>query len=139
MSRDVFATLKRFKRDEFDHPEMMDERVLVMLDAMVTEETKLKPGLEFIVHSDYRPGDPKEHGKGRAVDGHFQVHGQVLPVLEQFLMAARYQWSGIGLYPHWNDPGIHVDLMPLTLTGRRRLWWRDDKGAYRRIEDYFIV
>lgn len=139
MAHDVFASLKRFKRQEFDHPEMMDTRVLTMLDAMVIEETRLKPGLKFIVHSDYRPGDPKEHGRGRAVDGHFEMHGFVLPVIEQFIMAARYQWSGIGLYPYWNYPGIHVDLMPLTLLARRRLWWKDDNGAYRRIEDYLIA
>ena len=136
MADKIFDRLERFKRHEFHYPDKLSELLLHLLDVMVVEETKFIPDLVFVVHSDYRQDDPKEHGKGRAIDGHFEVKGNPLPLLDQFVMATRYVWSGIGLYPYWNRPGIHVDVKPLSLDSRRRLWWQDKDGVYKGIEGY---
>lgn len=134
----MFPHLQRFVRAEFDAPDMLDSRLLHMLDGMVVEETKRRPGLLFIVHSDFRPGDDGEHGMGRAVDGHFQLtNGVIIPVSDQFLMAIRYNFSGVGFYPCWVRPGVHVDVRPILLTGRKATWWRDQHGNDRAIEEYF--
>lgn len=135
----MFPSLQRFGAYEFEFPDRLDNRLLHMADAMVVQETERIPGLVFIVHSDFRPGDDKEHGMGRALDGHFEAgDGRILPAEKQFFMAIRYNFSGVGFYPYWHRPGIHVDVRPLLLTGRKATWWRDDRGEYMPIESYFI-
>ena len=133
----TFDRLSRLSPHEFSHPEMLDTRLLVMLDAMIVTETRYHPGLRFIVHSDYRPGDKGEHGMGRAIDGHFEVAGEALPVVLQFIMACRYSFSGIGMYPFWHVPGIHIDVRPRLMTDRKHMWWRTRDGEYKAIETYF--
>jgi len=138
MHPETFNSLKRFSPSEFEHPDMIDHLVLILLDDMVVQETILQPGLRFIVHSDVRIGDDGDHGSGTGIDGHLEVDGRVLPSGQQFLMAARYQWTAIGFYPYWNRPGIHVARRRLKVFERRKFWWRDGLGNYRGIEEYFL-
>jgi hypothetical protein len=133
-----FPNLDNFKANEFSHPDMMDSRVLELLDKMVSWVKLKHPSMVFIVHSDYRPGDPKWHGKGKAVDGHFmnRFTKENMPVLQQFCYAMWFTWSGVGFYPYWNRPGIHVDLRPRTLLDPMKTWWRDEQGNYRNVFEY---
>lgn len=78
------------------------------------------------------------HFIGRAVD----CSCQNLPLWDFFLAATRVlQFTGIGVYPHWNSPGLHLELRDdATL---RKYWWRDESGIYRGItalslQDVFI-
>jgi len=49
------------------------------------------------------------HYVGKAVD----LHIKGLNVVDQFLAAERFDaFNGIGLYPHWNNPGLHLDIRP---------------------------
>lgn len=134
----MFPQLFRFSKDEFTEPDMLDTRLLYMLDSMVIEETRHIPNLVFITHCDFRKNDSGEHGMYRAVDGHFESNGKVLPVFTQFLIVLRYNFTGVGFYPYWKRPGVHADVRPILLTGRRATWWRDKDGTYRKIEDYLL-
>lgn len=129
--------LDNFVEDEFDYPNDMNERTLVLLDCMVTEEKKHQD-IIFIVHCDYRPGDPRLHGEGKAIDGSFRYRktGKCLPVLKQFLMAMKYTWGGVGFYPYWNNPGIHIDTRLRTIYQPSATWWKDEDGEYKGIFSY---
>jgi uncharacterized protein YcbK (DUF882 family) len=49
------------------------------------------------------------HYKGMAVD----IHVKNVNVIDQFLAAERIdEFNGIGLYPDWRNPGLHLDIRP---------------------------
>lgn len=124
-----FPKLKHFKSNEFTHPELMDERTLILVDTMRDTE----PGIVVTINCDFRFNDPKWHGKGKALDLVIRDAKtfQGLPLIVQFMIANRYLWTGIGLYPYWNTPGLHLDTRPITIFGRKSMWWRDKDGLYR--------
>lgn len=94
--------IRYFKPSEFNYPYKMSEELIIALDAL--REYVDKP---IIIHSDYRPGDSGQHGKGLAVD----IHIKNMHVIDQFLCAERMGlFKGIGVYPRWNNPGLHLDV-----------------------------
>lgn len=125
--------LRHFKPEEFKYPDSVDDQTLLLLDHMRDHER----GIYITINSDYRPGDPKWHGKGKALDiVIWDVETRKpLPLIQQFLIASRYMWTGIGVYPFWNTPGIHVDTRPMAVSGWKALWWRDKDGNYLDIRD----
>jgi len=49
------------------------------------------------------------HYKGMAAD----IHIKNMNVLDQFLFAEKIdEFNGIGIYPDWHNPGLHVDIRP---------------------------
>ena len=50
-------------------------------------------------------------------------------MMEQLVFALRFDWGGVGFYPYWNAPGIHVDNRT-DGNHMREIWWRDKGGAY---------
>jgi hypothetical protein len=99
--RDVFG------RFIFEQHEGIDAHFMKHVDWMVTIAKEIYgPGTLFIVHdiNQGKHSDDSMHYKGRAIDGHFAG----LPVRDQALFAMRY-FFGVGCYPDWNNPGIHVD------------------------------
>jgi len=130
-----WAKIQHFVPAEFDYPDLLDERLVLTLDVMRKRES----GIIFTINSDYRPGDPRWHGKGKAVDGVMRdakTHSP-LPIYRQFVIANRYMFTGIGIYPYWTSPGVHLDVRPMSLYGRKSFWWKDRNGVYRKIEDFF--
>lgn len=142
MNPNAWEQIKRFRREEFDYPDKLDMRLIVMADAMLVRETRYRPGLQFIVHNDYRPGDPKTHGMGWALDGHFQIkHSgciKNLSIEDQFFICMRYPFGGVGIYPWWTHPGVHIDVKPRSLSDRRRMWLSPAEKDYLPVEDYFL-
>ena len=126
--------MRHFLPIEFSYPDLMDDHTLNMLDEMRDQEQ----GIYITINTDYRPGDPRWHGKGKALDLviRSQATREALPLLQQFLIANRYLWTGIGVYPYWNTPGLHVDTRPMRVYGRKAFWWRDAEGKYRNILEW---
>ena len=63
----------------------------------------------IIIHSSYREGDPRYHGKGEAVD----IHIKGISLLCAYALANESGlFGGIGVYPKWNNPGLHLDMRP---------------------------
>lgn len=81
----------------------------------------------------------KTHGLGVAIDVHFEKDGKVVPLFDQFISAIRFDWNGLGLYPFWNSPGLHLDMRKEGQFDEAALWWRDENGEYRAINTESIV
>ena len=135
-----WSIVKHFKPEEWvKDPDKVAPEIVLLLDNM-----RDAAGVPFIIHVAW---DDDGHVTGSshytlvrdecvAVD--FHIVGWSL--LDQWLFAERYPWSGIGLYPYWSNPGLHVDMRRLGRDhpnlGKR--WWRDQDGSYRFIDLDFI-
>lgn len=100
--------IKYFKKSEFSNPDKLSNELILRLD-------KLRELLNVPchIHSDYREGDSGFHGKGLAVDVHFQgigTPGSKMRLFEIAIVARQMGFKGVGMYPYWNDPGLHLDL-----------------------------
>lgn len=117
--------IKHFKPSEFSEPNKMEPLLIHCLDRL--REIVKQP---IIVHSSFRAGDTGTHGRGEAVD----IHIKGLNVVDQFLIAEKTRlFSGIGVYPFWNNPGLHLDVRELKLNQAAARWLRDERGIYLAI------
>lgn len=83
-------------------------------------------GRPIIVNNAVR-NDSGTHGRGDAAD--IVITG--LHVVDQFLMAERTRlFAGIGCYPHWNRPGLHLDVRQLQPHQHGPRWCRNAAGFY---------
>ena len=66
------------------------------------------------------------HTRGMACD----LHIEGLHPLEQFIVAGRFPFTGIGVYGNdvWNNPGLHVDVREVSKAGARWALTVDSKG-----------
>ena len=135
-----WATVKHFRASEWvKDPNKIQPEVVYLLDEMRDDA-----GVPFAIHVAYDDGGHVQdsshyegiNGMACAVD--FHVIGWSLT--DQWLFAERYPWSGIGIYPFWNSPGLHVDLRRLgrdhPQMGKR--WYRDLSGVYKPIDREFL-
>jgi uncharacterized protein YcbK (DUF882 family) len=123
--------VKHFKRIEaWGDPDKINPLLVYSLDAL--REFVGKP---IIINNAYRPGDPGTHGNGDAAD----VIIVGLSVVDQFLMAERTRlFAGIGVYPHWRRPGLHVDIRPLQPHQHGPRWARNAAGIYVALNAKFL-
>lgn len=92
-------------------------------------------GRPIIVNNAIR-NDRGTHGRGEAAD--IVITG--LHVVDQFLMAERTRlFAGIGLYPHWNTPGLHVDIRQLQPHQHGPRWGRNAAGNYVALDAKFLA
>uniref|UniRef100_A0A6M3LBP0 Putative tail protein n=1 Tax=viral metagenome TaxID=1070528 RepID=A0A6M3LBP0_9ZZZZ len=122
--------------DQLRYPEKMTVKTLDLFNKMVTD-AEFKNSWSYQINSSYRPGDPRFHGKGMAIDGVlFDQKGVALPLETQYAFIKKYEWGGVGLYPFWNTAqGWHVD----TREGWDHVatWWRDNKGNYKGLAELY--
>jgi uncharacterized protein YcbK (DUF882 family) len=125
-----WSRVKYFKKSEFSEPDKMSDLLIYSLDALRNFVNK-----PITVNSSYRANDAGTHGRGEAVD--IVIKG--LDVLDQFLIAERTRlFSGIGVYPFWNRPGIHVDVRSLKANEHGARWARDRAGFYVALNSKFL-
>ena len=112
----------------------MDDYAMDMFERMVRYAYD-NLGWKHIINSGYREGDKGRHGEGIAIDVVFyrKKPGDI-PVLEQWSMALRFNWGGIGFYPFWNTPGLHVDMRTVSV---RAMWYRAKDGTMGQVSEYF--
>jgi len=128
MTKADWNYVHNFRESEFDEPMLMDATLIHKLDVM-----RSYVGKPFVIHKSYATeGHSKDsmHYQGKAIDGHFVG----MTVLEQYLIAEQFNWGGLGFYPAWNQPGIHVDTRTLEMTEKGARWWRDADGIYHDID-----
>lgn len=135
-----FRKIRHFKPEEFDAPERLDDDSLILLDAMRHEEAKRRD-IIIVVHADFAitgHSAGSRHAFGDAYDISIKdlESGKPLPIMVQFRIASSYTWGGIGIYPFWNNPGIHIDRRPWSVFKRRATWYKDAAGEYKAINDY---
>ena len=91
--------------DQWGDPAKMDPLTLYSLFSL-----RRALGLAIHVHCGTQGKHVKGsfHYSGLAVDVHI---GHNIPVVDQYLMVEKYNlFSGIGVYPDWNRPGLHLDV-----------------------------
>ena len=124
MTLEDWQRIHHFKPEEFSKPFLLEKDLIFKLDIM-RELAKVS----FVVTSDYgKEGHVKDslHPYGKAIDGYFKG----MDLLDQFIIASRF-FTGIGVYPFWTHPGLHVDIRSiLNITSPEARWWRDKNGKY---------
>lgn len=119
MTQADWAKVKHFKPTEnWGDWTKIEKAVIFLLDRM-----RENMGQSIIIHCAYDSSGHStnsQHYLGRAVD----LHIQNVPLIDQYLLAERYGWRGIGVYTDWNNPGLHLDL-------RRVGDYSDDYTLYR--------
>lgn len=125
--------LRYFKRSEFEFPEEMHPLFLKQLD-----EFRSQTQTRFILTADFAKKGHAAHSmhyEGRAVDGHFvNLRGQRLPLVDQFLLAIKSTFNGIGLYS-FGAPFIHLDNRE---SPERKIWVAEHEGVYRNLDRIFL-
>jgi len=151
------SRLRYFSREEIPGWEYMSLRTLRLLDKMRHEDGETQ-GWYFKILSAFRPveeGRASTHGYkasdggliAEAIDGVMldkKTHKPLL-LVRQYMIALRWPWAGIGLYPYWTletdgvkepYPGLHLDTRACKPTEKRPRWFRNVVGEYRPIEEF---
>lgn len=132
-----WSVLKYFKpygtSDNWGDVEKLDAVLLMKVDDL-----REFVGSPIHITSGYREGDVKEHGHGLALD----IICPAIPLLDFYLAAERFGFTGLGVYSHWKWDGIvtgglHTDVRSLGLKfgrhnteykGARWFCYKDDQG-----------
>jgi len=80
--------------------------------------------------------DDSYHYKGMAVD----IHVKDMHIIDQYIAATRFdEFNGIGVYPHWATPGLHLDIRPyINRFSPEARWMRVDLKNKGKIEKTYI-
>jgi len=96
--------LRHFTEDEaWGDPHAMDYKLLYYLDSL-REFIKVP----IVIHCGTQGIHCKNsyHYQGKAVD----CYAKGISLLAFYLAAERFSFGGIGIYPNWNNPGLHLDV-----------------------------
>lgn len=125
-----WTKIRFFKPSEFNCADKMNPDLITALDKL--RELADRP---IIIHSSYREGDPRQHGMGNAVD----IHIVGLHVMDQFFLAEKTGlFNGIGVYSHWNNPGLHLDVRPLREGQPKARWACNRTNNYIGLNWFFL-
>lgn len=103
MTKAMWDEIEFFSTDEnWGNPLGMEAAIIYELDALrkyLEHPIRIHCGHELRSTGGF-------HCYGMAVD--FHVTG--MDLIDQFFEATRFDgFNGIGIYPYWNNPGLHVD------------------------------
>lgn len=126
-----WTVVKFFKPTEFgQYADEMDAQLIYRIDKL-----RVQANRPIRINDHFRPGDKGQHGLGKAVD--IVIMGMSL--LDQYLLAEKSGlFTGIGLYPYWNTPGIHLDVRDVKLGEPGARWGRNAAGVYVALNAKFI-
>ena len=116
--------------DNFGDPGKMDSELIYALDTF-----RNYVGKPVIVHCGWEERTYGYHPKGMAVD----CHVIDMALFDQYMTASRFMsFRGIGVYPWWRCPGLHLDSRPLQKYGRRALWGSTAPKQYVKLTKQFL-
>lgn len=129
MTEAMWRRIGNFSPEEkWGDPYQMDSRLIFELETF-----RNFVGRQVIIHCGYeKRAWGGQHPLGTAAD----LHVVNMPLLEQFIAACRFNFIGIGIYPLWNSPGLHLDMR--INVPHRQLWGCVGKKAYTPINEKFI-
>jgi hypothetical protein len=143
MKLDNFYELHNFHVDELDiygrsiitDIDIIEEQLMLKTDQMVSmaKETFGSDVGQFIVHSIVAGKHAKKskHYIGQAIDGHFAK----LNLYQSVMVGLKAGFGGIGYYPWWNNPGVHLDIRAQI---HPSTWASFEKGKYNYDFQTFI-
>lgn len=127
------------KIDSFDttelwgNPYKMDHELLLALDALRKYIDR-----PIIIHCGYekRKNKTSQHNFGRAVD--LYIAG--ISLWDQFMVAQCFSsFRGIGVYPWWHSPGLHLDTRILDKYTACHTWGSTSPGKYIKLTKQFML
>lgn len=140
MNKEDWNKLKYFNENEnWGNPSYMDYEFLKKLDKF--REYMKTP---FVIHNGYEISGHAKKSQHyliptKCVDGHFK--GYNISLLDIYIEAERFGFSGIGLYPNSGEAFIHLDDRLKYKNGfiRSSRWIRDDKGVYHSLNSENLI
>lgn len=120
MTPNQWKKIKYFNQNEnWGDPEKISFQLVQALDRL-----RDFIGFPINIHCGYEDrGNESYHCLGMAVD----CHATNMSLYNFYTAASRFEFSGIGVYPWWNNPGLHLDVR---IAPHRALWGRDIVGEY---------
>jgi len=111
-----------YKREIFGDAFIISIDLMMMIDDMVTYAKSVYRNAICIIHDINRGGHSENslHYQGKAID----LHMEGMTLGQSVRIAMRYFSGGVGLYPDWNHPGLHLDLRNTPCT------WVQRDGGY---------
>lgn len=126
---DFWKHSKWFKTDDFPYRDMSHPWIINVMDKIRDMIGPITINRAF----DPRAMDGSQHRMYPCYAVDFSAKSD-LTLFEQFIEISRMtDITAIGVYPHWNTPGFHVDLRVST----SRKYWYHDGNQYRAITEYF--
>lgn len=131
MNKEQWDTIKYFSPNEkWGDPNKMSYELLILLDNL--REYLDKP---IIIHCGYEDRkNSSYHCKGMAVD----CHCSNINLLDFYTEASRFSFGGIGVYPWWNKPGLHLDVRREDNIIYRSLWGSTADKIYVPLNSSFL-
>ena len=124
-----WSSVKHFKPEEWVlKPALVSTELVLLVD-----DFRDWVGKPFHIHVAWDANGHEvnsEHYLGLAVD----LHVEGLTLLDQWLAAERFPFRGIGVYPYWNSPGLHLDIRRSPRVNLGYRWWKDKDGAYKPLD-----
>lgn len=126
-----YQKFKHFSRQEkWGDPDAMKESILYELDKL-----RDYVGLPVVIRCGWENRTSGYHPFGTAVD----MHIEGMPPIDQFIAASRFGFRGIGVYPWWSSPGLHLDMGSRDGQKHKALWGSPEKGKYVKLNTGFIT
>lgn len=133
MNQDQWETIHFFRPEEnFGDPTRMSYQLLITLDNF-----RGYIDVPIIIHCGYETDGHSEnsyHYKGMAVD----CHAKGIDLYDFYFAATRFQFNGIGIYPWWNSPGLHLDVRPTKYLGAKSFWGSTGPNTYVGLDSKFL-
>ena len=106
---------------------------VILIDELNKLHKKLEKDIDIVLHygveGNHNPNG--YHPKGMAFDLHFEKLGEVIRMQEMYAFLLEHWQGGIGIYPHWHQPGFHLDVGPAG-----RVWYKNAGGEYVGISEH---
>ncbi|HHL40886.1 MAG TPA: hypothetical protein ENJ37_10305 [Deltaproteobacteria bacterium] len=122
--------------EKWGEPDRMNGLLLLLLAALRREFRAVDASARFIVHAGFATSGhaPRsQHYSGNAADFHVETtlsYGDQVALMVDALDGLQVtDRVGLGIYPHWNSPGFHLDVR-----GEKRRWGRLG-GGYVSFEE----
>ena len=132
VSPTFWGKIKNFDKKEWKNDyKKVNERLVLLVDKLASFIKKEYNAAPCIIHVAWeRTGheENSQHYLGNAVDLDFRG----VPLRWQLMSAERFAFGGIGVYPFWNRPGLHLDIREVDIGAR---WWKDKSGEYKKFND----
>jgi len=126
--KSIWNELKYFSRNEnWGDPDKINPKLLILLDNF-----REYLGVPIHINCGYSTSghtSKSQHYLGNAVDVNFK---HKISLLDAYLAAERFNFTGIGVYPHWHTPGLHLDVRSLQENEAAARWMAISTGGNQR-------
>ena len=129
MTYDDWSGVANFTSKEFGTIYMAKDLISAL------QEVRNYTGRRINIHSGFRPGDKGYHPLGMAAD----LDIEKMHVIDQYLVTERFNtFGGIGVYPNWSNPGLHLDVRPKKKSVSNSRWGSFKHGEYVKLNYGFF-